>query len=601
MRRRELLGGLVAAAGAAAGQTPAPGPVKVDAKTDAAIGADPILRSILMEMSRARTLRSLGEAIYYVEISADDADSFSASASLGALYAPTRTRLRPVRVQVRVGGPNFDNTNSIYSEYYSGTRYDSEALPLDNDVLAMRHRLWLAIDRNYKMASEALGRKAAALRGVNVQDPLPDFWSSEGRVVVKEPKRGRIDEEAWKTLVRSLSAVFSAYPEITLSGVDLSISDGMFYVVNSGGTIARVPDRVAMLRIRASLQAPNGMALHDGATVQSLDPATLGPEAGLRKVAEGVAQNLKQLREAPMGTSFTGPVLFAGVSAAQLVGEVFGTHLAASRRPVAEPGRTLPIQVSEFEGRIGSRVLPEWMEMKDDPTLAEYKGQALLGKYEVDLEGVIPTPVTLVEKGVLKSLLTTRQPVRGMTATNGRARLPGAFGVKTARHSNLFVTATKKEPEDGLKARLIEMIKAQGKPFGMLIRKMDFPSSGSMEDLRRVAMRVSRSGAGGRPVSSPILAYRVYADGREELVRGLRFRGLTTRSFRDILAAGEKEYQFDYFENGAPWALMGAGNYVVGCSVVAPALLFEELELEADEEDLPKLPVVAPPGVDGGA
>jgi hypothetical protein len=55
-------------------------------------------------------------------------------------------------------------------------------------------------------------------------------------------------------------------------------------------------------------------------------------------------------------------------------------------------------------------------------------------------------------------------------------------------------------------------------------------------------------------------------------------------------------HQFDYLDNGAPLALSGAGNYVVGCSVVAPSVLFEELELEPATEDLPKPPVVPPPG-----
>ena len=166
-----------------------------------------------------------------------------------------------------------------------------------------------------------------------------------------------------------------------------------------------------------------------------------------------------------------------------------------------------------------------------------------------------------------------------------------------ARLSNLFVEARKTESDAALKARLLEMIKQQGKPYGVLVRKMDYPSAGSTEDLRRISMQTGRSGGGGRPISSPVLVYRVYPDGREQLVRGMRFRALTTRSFRDILAAGDEEYQFDYVENGAPLNLMGAGNYIVGCSVVAPSVLFEELELEAANDDLPKSALVPPPPI----
>jgi hypothetical protein len=97
--------------------------------------------------------------------------------------------------------------------------------------------------------------------------------------------------------------------------------------------------------------------------------------------------------------------------------------------------------------------------------------------------------------------------------------------------------------------------------------------------------------------SAPVLIYRMYPDGREELVRGLRFRSFSARAFRDITAASNESGLFDYLENGAPLALMGGGSFVVGCAVVAPGVLFEELELERPEDDVPKLPVVPPPSL----
>jgi len=222
----------------------------------------------------------------------------------------------------------------------------------------------------------------------------------------------------------------------------------------------------------------------------------------------------------------------------------------------------------------------------------------LIGKFAVDLEGQIPKPVTVVDKGVLKAYMMTRTPVRGASETNGHARLPGPFGMKLARFGNLFVTAEQAAPMSDLKKRMLEMVKQQGKPYGLLIRKMDFPSSAPADELRRIAVRSSRSGSQGRPVSSPVLVYRVYPDGREELVRGMRFRNLGARSFRDILMASSEQALFDYLENGAPFALMGGGTFVVGAAVVSPGMLFEELELERPNEDRPKLPIVPMPALE---
>jgi hypothetical protein len=91
----------------------------------------------------------------------------------------------------------------------------------------------------------------------------------------------------------------------------------------------------------------------------------------------------------------------------------------------------------------------------------------------------------------------------------------------------------------------------------------------------------------------------VYPDGREELVRSMRFRGVSTRSFKDIIAASDENYVFDFIDSNAPLALMGAGSFVTTASVIAPALLFDELEFEAVHEDVPKPPIVPAPPLSG--
>lgn len=583
---------LLLAAAAAQPQRP---DAAAEARIQAALNSDPILRAMAEELARAKYLRALGEAVYFGEVSADDAETFSVSATLGAIYAPERASLRPLRPLLRVGTPAFDSTGSVFSDSFAGTRFDTGSLPLDNSPLSLRHALWLAFDRAYKTAFGALGRKAAALRGVTQSEVLPDFWPSTPVVVIEPPARVKFDESAWTQRVRQLSALFSAYPSIAASAVDFQVSQGMAYYLNTEGTVVRVNDRIALLRVRAATQAPDGMVVYDGDSLEALDPARMPPESELRQAVEAVAGNVDALTAAPPGKSYSGPVLLEGIAAAQAFAEVFGASLGVTRRPVAEPGRQVPVLSSELEGRLGLRVLPEWMSLVDDPAQREFNGRPLLGFYLVDIDGVRPQRLTLVEKGVLKSLLTTRQPVKGMDGPNGRSRLPGPFGLKTPRISNLFVQAGVTESEAALKKRLLDLAVQSGREYAIVIRKLDFPSSGSVDDLRQSAAQAGRSGGASRLSSSPVLVYRLYPGGREELVRGMRLRAFGTRQFRDILAAGDRLHQFDYLDNGAPLALTGAGNYVVGCSVISPSLLFEELDLEPVTADLPKPPLVPPP------
>jgi hypothetical protein len=95
-----------------------------------------------------------------------------------------------------------------------------------------------------------------------------------------------------------------------------------------------------------------------------------------------------------------------------------------------------------------------------------------------------------------------------------------------------------------------------------------------------------------------VLAYKVYADGHEELVRGLRFRGFSTRLLRDIVAASDEPVAFDFVNNGLPFAIHGAGGYVAPTTVVAPAVLFEEVELERIQDERSKPPIVPPPPIE---
>jgi hypothetical protein len=242
---------------------------------------DPVLTAMLTEIRRMGELRTMPEIPYYIEVGCDDAQIFTVSATLGAAYAPQSSRVRPLRVQVRVGSPQFDNTNSIFSDMYSGARYDSGQLPLEGGAMQYRHALWLALDRAYKTAVEGLGRKSAALQGVSVQEPLPDLAPAPPTLLVKPVAQGKIDGDRWRDVVKKASAEYRAYPAVTTSNVDLSLSAGTVYFVNSAGTMIRTPDSVAILQTRAGCQAEDGMVIYDGGQWVAPDPGKLPGEAEL--------------------------------------------------------------------------------------------------------------------------------------------------------------------------------------------------------------------------------------------------------------------------------------------------------------------------------
>jgi len=558
---------------------------------------DPVLDAMLEEIGRSRALRIVNlDEPYFIQYRLDDARMFSVSATLGAILDQNRRQFRIPTVEVRVGDYSFDNANYLYTGLFAANATRGIPMPLEDNGLALRTFFWLATDRAYKGAVEAIARKRAALRSVNVSEEIADLWPAEPERLILEPASQFVDEPLWTERVRKLSGLFTEYPQVLDSVVSFSSVLSTAYMANSEGTAIRQPDPLAYLRIQAEGQAADGMLVRDTTVIQALSPDNLPAEQELENETRLVAQNLEALREAPVGDSYVGPVLVEGIASAQLFAQLLGRELQHRRRPVSEPGRSAPSSGSQLEGRLGSRVLPVWMDVVDDPTREQWNGKPLFGHYQIDMEGVRPQRLVLVEDGVLKAYLLTRQPVPGQTGSNGRARLPGEYGASTAGFGNLFINASETSPAAELRQKLLEMCKQRGKPYGIIIRKLDFPSSASAAEIRRMGGGGRRGRAAGL-VSGPVLVYRIYPDGREELVRGMRLRNVDVRTLRDIVAASDESHRFDFMANTAPLSRMGAAGFVSANTVLAPSVLFEDIELEPAGEELPTLPVVPPPAV----
>jgi predicted Zn-dependent protease len=542
---------------------------------------DPVLQAMRDEIERSRKLTvSDLQTPYFIQYVIDQADSLSMSASLGGLVVRRRTQYRSPQVQVRVGDYSFDNSNFASSGRGRDSGYTRGLFPTEDSYSEMRRYWWLETDSAYKSAVETLSRKRAAVRGISQKEQLNDFAQAEPVHYQARLHGLSVDEDVWANRIRALSALFAKFPEIVNSTVELEASAGGYYIANSEGTEVRAAEDVVFVRARALALAADGMSLRDVVAFHAFDLSNLPSDEAMASSITEMARNLVALSSAPKGEEYNGPVLFEGIAGPQILAELLGKNLPAVRRPVGGSGRSgASAQTSELDGRIGARVLPESFEVIDDPTLKEWHGRPLFGSYDVDREGVIPKPLRVVEKGVLKDFLRTRQPIRGFEGSNGRARFPATYGA-TAALSNLFVTSTEAVSALELKQKLIELVQVRGKDYGIIVRKMDFPPAASDSS--------ARMGAGGvRRTSAPLLIYKLYPDGREELVRGLRFRNMNARSLKDILAAGNDSQVFDFMNQGS-------GFEAESC-VAAPSILIDDLDVYPIEEESAIPPIVPAP------
>lgn len=561
-----------------------------------AVKGDVQLRAMLDELNRSRTLQlSNLDKPYFIAIASNDSDGIDITASLGGLLSSSAAHLRAPDVRVRVGSYSLDNTNSVFS---SSSRFGS--LPVDDNYDAIRTALWLVTDQRYKISAEEIARKRNALREIADPAKTPDFAPATPVQLLQPIPPLNVDRAHWETVVRNLSARFRSHEAITSSTVRMRAISSGFRLVTTEGTVVRVPQSFSQVDIRDSGITADGAAIWNHKIIVALWPSELPSQQELQKDVDAVASETDALLKAPVAEDYSGPVLFDGEAAAEMMAQVLNDATRLPRKPVAPPEAQGEGQVLDgvWSSRLGSKVTPPWLSIIDDPSQKTFAGEPLAGQYDMDEEGVPAGRVTLVDKGILKGFLLTRQPVRTFDASNGHARLPGSWGAELPVFGNVFVNASETVPESQMRAKLIEKIKAAGLKYGVVIHRLDFPSTADVEELRAMAAQLQKGGS-TRSLTPPLVAYRLYPDGREELVRGFRFKDFSAKDLRDLDAASDRPFVFNYENNGNSFNWANATTAATTSSVICPSLLFDSVDLDRAQGDGAKPPLVPAPAIDG--
>lgn len=549
-----------------------------------------ILRAMNDELRRQLKELSLPdvERPYFIEYTILDVEMLTISATFGALSESNSEKNRYAKVGVRVGEPGFDQTNFSTPEDNATREQQLSGITFEDDYDVLRHELWLLTDEAYKAAVETFARKKAFLQSRNEQDRVSSF--SSAAPVKKDWKLTppAIDKEKLGDMVRTLSAIFRDYSGIYSSEVTLSVLIKGRYYVNSEGAEIYEPGVLLVLSARAETQAQDGTPLHDQISFYARDLNALPSQEELTKSLKTFAQELQSLREAKtLEEDYSGPVLFEGVAAGQVWESVVSLALSGTPAPESEVSRPPRQEGESLASRVGRTVLPSFLSLEDDPTLDAFEGKLLLGSYGVDEEGVLAEKVSVVEKGKLKTLLSSRTPSKEVGASNGHGR--GSLFLKPrGRIANLIVKAQKTEKD--IRARALKAAKAEGLPYVLVVKKLQIPAPLSIEE---ILLRGPSVGAGGEVV---YLAYKLYPNGKEELVKNLSISDLNLRAMEEILAVGRDTTVYNYLADAtssrsADINLLGG----IPTSIVTPSLLFPRLDVRVSSKAPPKPPVLTHP------
>ena len=552
---------------------------------------DVLLKALKDEMKRSMEQLQLKdmEKPYYIEYAVEDAETFVVKAVFGAIVESDHDRSRLLRVDLRVGSYDLDNSEFAGGRSpYSMIGGRPTLLVLEDDYVALRHDLWLATDGAYKQALEQLAAKRSFIKTKVQPEEIPDFSREEAIKTIAPKRLLTFDQKRWKEALRRLSAIFRDFPVIYDSSISLNVRFSHKYFINSEGTVSHQPANLVSLYVRAATQASDGMGLKHFVPSYGTSLEQLPPEKEMAASIRKMAEELTALTSAPVLEKYLGPVLVTGQAAGELFAQVLAPQLSGQRPPLMEQQQMAAMMTEgKLASRLNRRVLPSFFTIVDDPTKKTYEKHQLIGSYEVDDQGVPARPVTLIERGVLKTLLMSRRPSKEISQSNGHGRAM-QIGSPSVQIGNLFVQTTEGKSFAELKQELIDLCQDQGLSYGLLIKKFDNPSiSGREFSLSSFSMR---GGPQQEMVTPPILVYKVFVeDGREELVRGVTVAEMSLSMLRDIVAVGK-----DYYVNNkltAGGGIMGlffsyafrfgeAGALGIPTTVIAPSVLFEEVELK---------------------
>ncbi len=582
------------------------------AQAQAPADNDHTLQSMRDEMARAKTRLELKLPAseqpvrpYFIEYRLLDLDIREVVGQFGALLDSNHNRSRVMNVSARIGDYKLDSSNFVSDDGFRGFIGPTGSVGIDKDYDSLRQDLWIATDQAFKEAAETYSRKQAYLSSLARASDIDDFARVQAIQHVEPLATSDWSSRNWEQEVRETSGALRAFPQIYDSRVTYYLVYMTEYLLTSEGTEVRSNRSFAAIEAGMSTLAADGMPINHFY-------ATYAPKAGDLPSADMVRKNLTltgtelmAMRAAPPAPDYTGPVLFESRAAAALLAQVLSPSLSGARPPLAFQPVVDQLMSSlgarsDWTGKIESRVLPLSVSLVDDPLLKDYKGASVIGTYSVDEEGVPAQKVTVVQEGKLKSLLMSRRPGPDSDQSNGHGRAAFLADAKPVM-SNLLFSSTESVSAADLKKKFLDFCLAEKLEFCIVVRQMDNPSLSLLhqEDFTGLLASFGGNAATDR---LPLVVYKVYPkDGREELVRGARVTGFSPRTLRNIAGIGNDDFVFNYMQSqiagisGTALGAFGTAQNGLPATVIAPSLLFEEIEIRGARGEPKRLPILPEP------
>lgn len=491
----------------------------------------------------------------------------TARASFGAMLYEDHDTSNSLSVEMRVGSSAFDNTN--FGMFDTG--YSRFNLPIELTEFAVNHAVWLATDRAYKSSIEQLTRKRA-------QHSYPSNHPGDYLLTGPHYSVGEMpvlsDPQPLLQTVRTLSAHLAAPGNLEVGSVYLGIESGGETSVDTEGSILFRPLEEVSVQVVAHARADDGALITDTRIWTSRRPEHLPSEPEMASETVDMAFNLQLITKSePLKGAIIGPVILEGSAARDLFRYLLIPRLEGTPSPLPFDSSYGALGGSQSNSsELGRRILPPDFSVVDDPLRDPNHPSAT----PLDAEGTAVEFVSLVEQGLVKSLLMSRIPRPGLATTNGHAR--GYAGDRLiGRASQLVVSSKDAVRRKKLYKAGIKLAQSYGNDFVIVVRKLQEPSVLALDDAYAgVYFGLDEHTIAHLP--PPVAIYKRTRDGQETRLRGAQFVRVHQSLLKQIAMTGPSS-SGSFFVSSDP--AMNTDRPLAGLAtaMTAPDVLIQEMEV----------------------
>ncbi len=500
---------------------------------------------------------------YYCSFLLKDIHWFNTWASSGSTCRSQTDRSRNVYCDLRVGSYDYDQVadgglreldDELESTAFSSVPVD------DRDYDGLRITLWKLLESKFREALTDYNQKEASR--ISTLDPnggLRSFTRGKRASFRHYARMDNVDYDQWSKFCKRASLWLSQLPRLSGSWVEFDVSQETRVFVSTEGTTTVQYSQVFCLSANLHKLTKEGSRLEQEVVLNVGSQDELPSLSDFKKMVLEKYDQLQRVSRAKKIHAFSGPVLLYPGPAGLLFHEAVGHRLEGSRLLSSGEGQT-------FKDQCGKQIFKLPITIRDNPLQREFNGQRCIGAYSYDDEGAKAQDTVLIEDGVLKGFLSTRAAIqKGRHVSNGHARTKH-HQRPISRMAVTIIEGKNGQPLDKLKAKLLQEIRRQKKPFGMIV----YETNGGETDTTNYDFQAF----------SGDIAYAtlVYPNGREVCVRGVNFVGTPMQSLSNIVAVGDQPI----VDNG----FCGAESGLLPITTISPAVLVSNLELQGKDEEL---------------